>query len=147
MSDIEDKVQANSPFKSKPYLQKALTTIMDKAGLDPDVDYKIIDVEDDGDLGRTAEKPKKGEKPTFKMTLDPKKIKGKKDVLKKIDGLKSTYRKNFSFSDKVLIIKNIDNAKKMDLIKFFNPYKKVEDINEELGFDLDLYLMQKRAGL
>ena len=82
------------------------------------------------------------EKPTLKITLDPKKIKGDKAVEKKIEGLKSTYKKNFSFADKVLIIKNIDKAKKMDLIKFFSPYKKVEEVNEDFK-----KMMQLRAGI
>ena len=76
--------QANSPFKSKPYLQKALTTIMDKAGLDPDVDYKIVDVEVGDDLGRTAEKPKKEEVPPLTATLND---------LKQVEKLRKAYQK------------------------------------------------------
>ena len=113
--------------------------VMKSAGIDEET-YKL-DVKDD--IGKSPNiQPSSSSKPTFKITLDPKKIKGKKDVLKKIDGLKSTYRKNFSFSDKVLIIKNIDNAKKMDLIKFFSPYKKVEEVNEDFK-----KMMQIRAGI
>ena len=116
--------------------------VMKSAGIDKET-YKL-DVKDDIVKSPNIEPPSSS-KPTFKMTLDPKKIKGNKAVEKKIEGLKSTYKKNFSFADKVLVIKNIDKAKKLDLIGFFRPYQKVEDLKE--AFDFELYRMQRIANL
>jgi hypothetical protein len=113
--------------------------VMKSAGIDKET-YKL-NVKDDIVKSPNIEPPSSS-KPTFKMTLDPKKIKGNKAVEKKIEDLKSTYKKNFSFADKVLIIKNIDKAKKIDLIRFFSPYQKVEEVNEDFK-----KMMQLRAGI
>lgn len=121
----------------KDLIKKRIESIMNNAGVEFDTPIET-------ETTSTSTTPTT-EKPTLKITLDPKKIKGDKDVEKKIEGLKSTYKKNFSFADKVLVIKNIDKAKKLDLIGFFRPYQKVEDLKEE--FDFELYRMQRIANL
>ena len=85
---------------------------------------------------------------TFKITLDPKKIKANKensDAIKaRISQLKNTYEKNFSYSNNILTINNLPPEKKKDLINFFVPYQ-LKPINE--GFDLERYQMLRRAGI
>ena len=84
---------------------------------------------------------------TFKITLDPKKVRGNTVAVKNmIAGLKNTYDKNFDYSKNVLTISNIKPEKKIDLIKFFAPYKQTE-LTEGLDFDLERYQMLRRAGI
>jgi len=118
----------------KDLIKKRIESIMNNAGVEFDTPIET-------ETTSTSTTPTT-EKPTLKITLDPKKIKGNKAVEKKIEGLKSTYKKNFSFADKVLVIKNIDKAKKLDLIGFFRPYQKVEEVNEDFK-----KMMQLRAGI
>ena len=133
-----------NPYKTKPYLSKVLKTIMDNAG----VEYTLVDVEQDGgENAKTVEKPKPESSVSFKVTLDPKKIRGNTAPLRKmIDGLKATYGKNFDYSQSVLTINNIDPSKKKDLMVFFAPYKQ-SPIAENLGYDFERYQMLRRAGI
>lgn len=86
-------------------------------------------------------------KATFKITLDPKKIRGNTEPVKNmIAGLKNTYDKNFDYSKNVLTITNIKPEKKIDLIRFFAPYKQTE-ITENEDFDFERYQMLRRAGI
>jgi hypothetical protein len=89
-------------------------------------------------------------KATFKITLDPKKTRGNTEPVKNfknmIAGLKNTYDKNFDYSNNVLTITNIKPEKKMDLIRFFAPYKQTE-ITENEDFDFERYQMLRRAGI
>ena len=138
--------QDESPFNSRAYLDKVIKTIMDNAG----VKYSVVKVEP------KAREYKKGETEltpstptpsgvTFKVTLDPDKIKGKKkEINALITRLKNTYDKNFEYSNNVITINKVkDNTVKRDLMVMFAPYSKKAEapINEE-------YLrMQKLAGL
>jgi hypothetical protein len=133
-----------NPYKTKPYLSKVLKTIMDNAG----VEFKLIDIEQGGgDDAKTIEKPIDEPSVSFKVTLDPKKIRGNTTPLRKmIDGLKSTYGKNFDYSQSVLTINNIDPSKKKDLMVFFAPYKQ-STLAEDLGYDVEKYQMLRRAGI
>jgi hypothetical protein len=82
---------------------------------------------------------------TFKITLDPKKVRGNTNAVKNmIAGLKNTYDKNFDYSKNVLTISNIKPEKKIDLIKFFAPYKQTE-LNEEADWEMRRMLV--RAGI
>jgi hypothetical protein len=82
---------------------------------------------------------------TFKITLDPKKVRGNTNAVKNmIAGLKNTYDKNFDYSKNVLTITNIKPEKKIDLIKFFAPYKQTE-LTEEVDFEMRRMLV--RAGI
>jgi len=85
---------------------------------------------------------------TFKITLDPKKIKANKEnsdaIKSRIAQLKNTYEKNFSYSNNILTINNLPPEKKNDLINFFAPYQ-LKPINED--FDLERYQMLRRAGI
>jgi hypothetical protein len=55
-----------NPYKTKPYLSKVLTTIMDNAG----VDFKLVDVEQDVEAPKTVEKPKAEAVPPLSTTVN-----------------------------------------------------------------------------
>ena len=133
-----------SPYSSKPYLQKVLNAIMDKAG----VKYKLVDIErlDDED-SKTIEKPKKTSEEViaFADTLDQiEKIRSKfkeeigdvKSAKYETEPVKKDGKRRYK-----LTVTGISYDQKVKLII------KKGDLKEGMEFDLDLYLMQKRAGL
>lgn len=137
-----------SPYSSKPYLQKVLNTIMDSA----DIEYKLVDVERMDDTsdeeGEVIEKPEKKEVPPLTVT---------DDTRDKVEKIRSTFQKEIGdvptakydiepigTSDErkyKLTVTGIsaDQRKKLLIKKAM--------LKEGMEFDLDLHLMQKRAGL
>ena len=69
-----------NPYKTKPYLSKVLKTIMDNAG----VDFKLVDVEQDGEAPKTVEKPKADAVPPLSVTADD---------MDKIDKVRKAFQK------------------------------------------------------
>ena len=135
--------QKDSPFATKVYLEKVVKTIMDNAG----VKYHVVRIEPT-DVGTTpgVTKAEPSEATvSFKVTLDPAKIKGKRaEINGIIQRLKNTYDKNFEYSNNVIVISKVKNQQaKLDLIKLFAPYalKATPTINEEF------LRMQKLAGI
>ena len=132
---------------TKSLLGRRVETIMDNAGVafDKDTKYELSSTTPTQEPTPSLEpKPSVA---TFKITLDPKKIRGNTDAVKNmIAGLKNTYDKNFDYSKNVLTITNIKPEKKIDLIKFFAPYKQTE-LTEGLDFDFEKYQMLRRAGI
>lgn len=135
-----------SPYSSKPYLQKVLNTIMNKA----DVKYKLVDVErlDSDEEGEVLEKPKKEKVPPLTVTADS---------LDKIEKIRNQFKKEIG---DVATAKyetepvDIDGERKYKLIitgisvdQRKKLFIKKAMLKEEIEFNLDLYLMQKRAGL
>jgi hypothetical protein len=136
-----------SPYKPKKYLRKVISLIMDNAGVDFEEDKKFQLEPEAPTQEPTPSLEPKPSLVTFKITLDPKKIRGNTVAIKnKIEGLKNTYDKNFDYSKNVLTITNIKPEKKVDLIKFFAPYKQTE-LTEGLDFDFEQYQMLRRAGI
>ena len=135
--------QKDSPFATKAYLEKVVKTIMDNAG----VKYTVLKVEPkDTETVPGATKAAPSEATvTFKVTLGPAKIKGKRaDINNIIQRLKNTYDKNFEYSNNVITINKVKNQQvKLDLIKLFAPYalKATPTVNEEF------LRMQKLAGV
>ena len=133
-------------------IKKTVDTVMKNAGV-PEKEYKIKP-EDIKGSSLTKQEPSSPQpsaadssKVTFKVTLDPKKVRGNTEPVKKmIAGLKATYDKNFEYSNSVITIKNIAPEKKIDLIRFFAPYRQTE-VTESLDFDFDRYQMLRRAGI
>lgn len=136
-----------SPYKPKKYLRKVISLIMDNAGVDFEEDKKYqLEPETPAQEPNSSQEPKPSVA-TFKITLDPKKVRGNTVAVKNmIAGLKNTYDKNFDYSKNVLTISNIKPEKKIDLIRFFAPYKQTE-LTEGLDFDLERYQMLRRAGI
>ena len=135
--------QKDSPFATKAYLEKVVKTIMDNAG----VKYHVVRIEPT-DVGTTpgVTKAEPSEATvSFKVTLDPAKIKGKRaEINGLIQRLKNTYDKNFEYSNNVIVISKVKNQQaKLDLIKLFAPYalKATPTVNEEF------LRMQKLAGI
>ena len=139
-----------TPFKdskgkpvTKKFLEKVVKTIMDNAG----VKYTVLKVEPkDTETVPGATKTAPSETTvTFKVTLDPAKIKGKRTEINSIiQRLKNTYDKNFEYSNNVITINKVKNQQvKLDLIKLFAPYalKATPTVNEEF------LRMQKLAGV
>jgi hypothetical protein len=135
--------QKDSPFATKSYLEKVVKTIMDNAG----VKYSVLRVEPkDTETVPGATKAAPSEATvSFKVTLDPAKIKGKRaEINAIIQRLKNTYDKNFEYSNNVIVINKVKNQQaKLDLIKLFAPYalKATPTVNEEF------LRMQKLAGV
>ena len=135
--------QKDSPFATKSYLEKVVKTIMDNAG----VKYTVLKVEPkDTETVPGATKAAPSEATvSFKVTLDPAKIKGKRTETNGIiQRLKNTYDKNFEYSNNVITINKVKNQQvKLDLIKLFAPYalKATPTVNEEF------LRMQKLAGV
>jgi uncharacterized protein YktA (UPF0223 family) len=134
-----------NPFKTQSLLKSRIGTIMDNAG----VTYSEKKISQ-SDTGTTTPKTTQTNTPktipaTFKITLDPKKVRGNTNAVKNmIAGLKNTYDKNFDYSKNVLTISNIKPEKKIDLIQFFAPYKQTE-LNEEADWEMRRMLV--RAGI
>lgn len=134
-----------SPYSSKPYLQKVLTTIMDTA----EVKYKLVDIERlDDEEGETIEKPKKVKTPPLTVTANTlDKVEKIRDKFKKEIGDVPTAKYETEPVD-------VDGERKYKLIVTgLSPDQRKKLIikkamlKEDMGFDIDLHLMQKRAGL
>ena len=132
-----------SPFKKKPYLQKVLKTIMDKSGLE----YEIVDVEKTDEEGEVIKKPeKKVVSPLTFTSSDKNKVDRAKKIFRSTHGDIGKYEDS-SFKDENGNIQykiTITGLTQYQRDNFFNTKR---TIKEDLEFDLDLYLMQKRAGL
>ena len=146
----DDKIifpMKDSPYKGGKYLEKVITLIMDTAGV-KFTKPVLTQLDTTPTQEPTPSTEPKSSSTTFKITLDPKKIKANKensDAIKaRILQLKNTYEKNFSYSNNILTINNLPPEKKKDLINFFVPYQ-LKPINED--FDLERYQMLRRAGI
>jgi hypothetical protein len=146
----DDKIifpMKDSPYKGGKYLEKVITLIMDTAGV-KFTKPVLTQLDTTPTQEPTLSTEPKSSSTTFKITLDPKKIKANKensDAIKaRISQLKNTYEKNFSYSNNILTINNLPPEKKKDLINFFVPYQ-LKPINED--FDLERYQMLRRAGI
>ena len=133
-----------SPFHKKPYLQKVLKTIMDNSG----IEYDIVDVEKTDEEGEVIKKPEKKVTPPLSVTADSlnKVEKYRKQFQKEIGDVQSANYKTEPV--------DVDGEKKYKLVVTgLSPDQrqklliKKSTLKEDLEFDLDLYLMQKRAGL
>ena len=134
-----------SPYPSKPYLQKVLNTIMDKAG----VKYKLVDIERLDDEGsKTIEKPEKVKTPPLTVIAN---------TLDKIEKIRNKFKKEIGdvptakYETEPV---DVDGERKYKLIVTgLSPDQRKKLIvkkamlKEDMGFDIDLHLMQKRAGL
>ena len=134
----------NSPYKPKPYLQKVMKTIMDNSGLE----YEIVDVEKTDDEGEVIKKPEKKVTPPLSVTAD---------TLDKVEKIRSQFQKEIgdvpSANYKTEPV-DVDGGRKYKLVVTgISPDQrqklliKKASLKEGVEFDLDLYLMQKRAGL
>jgi len=134
----------NSPYKPKPYLQKVLKTIMDNSGLE----YNIVDVEKLDDKGEVIKKPEKKVTPPLSATAD---------TLDKVEKIRSQFQKEIGdvptakYTTEPI---DVDGKRKYKLVVTgISPDQrqklliKKASLKEGVEFDLDLYLMQKRAGL
>jgi len=146
----DDKIifpMKDSPYKGGKYLEKVITLIMDTAGV-KFTKPVLTQLDTTPTQEPTLPTEPKSSSTTFKITLDPKKIKANKEnsdaIKSRIAQLKNTYEKNFSYSNNILTINNLPPEKKNDLITFFAPYQ-LKPINED--FDLERYQMLRRAGI
>ena len=134
----------NSPYKPKPYLQKVLKTIMDNSGLE----YNIVDVEKTDDAGEVIKKPEKKVTPPLSVTAD---------TLDKVEKIRSQFQKEIGDVPTAKYTTepvDVDGERKYKLVVTgISPDQrqklliKKASLKEGVEFDLDLYLMQKRAGL
>ena len=133
--------QANSPYKSKPYLQKALTTIMDKAGLSEPDDYKF-----DEDISNgTLKKSKKEEVPQLTAVLND---------LKQVEKLRKAYQEEIGdVKSAVYKTEKVDGKYKLIVTGLTSPLRKklfnikalfTQNLKEENEFSR---AMQIRAGI
>ena len=133
-----------SPYKPKPYLQKVMKTIMDNSGLE----YDIVDVEKTDDSGEVIKKPEKKVVPPLSAmadTLD--KVEKIRDQFKKEIGDVPTAKYETEPVD-------VDGKRKYKLVVTgISPDQrqklliKKASLKEDMEFDLELFQMQKRAGL
>ena len=134
----------NSPYKPKAYLQKVMKTIMDNSGLE----YEIVDVEKTDDEGEVIKKPEKKVTPPLSVTAD---------TLDKVEKYRSQFQKEIgdvpSANYKTEPV-TIDGERKYKLVVTgISPDQrqklliKKASLKEGIEFNLDLHLMQKRAGL
>ena len=134
----------NSPYKPKPYLQKVMKTIMDNSGLE----YEIVDVEKTDDAGEVIKKPEKKVTPPLSVTAD---------TLDKVEKIRSQFQKEIGdvpTANYTTEPVEVDGERKYKLVVTgISPDQrqklliKKASLKEGIEFDLDLYLMQKRAGL
>ena len=134
----------NSPYKPKAYLQKVMKTIMDNSGLE----YEIVDVEKTDDAGEVIKKPEKKITPPLSVTAD---------TLDKVEKIRSQFQKEIGdvpTANYTTEPVDVDGKRKYKLVVTgISPDQrqklliKKASLKEGLEFDLDLYLMQKRAGL
>ena len=133
-----------NPYKTKPYLSKVLKTIMDNAG----VDFKLVDVEQDGEAPKTVEKPKADAVPPLSVTADS---------MDKIDKVRKAFQKEIGDVPTAkyeteaveteagrqykLVVTGISADQRKKLLV------KKSTLKEEMEFDFDLYRMKKLAGL
>ena len=134
----------NSPYKPKAYLQKVMKTIMDNSGLE----YEIVDVEKTDDAGEVIKKPEKKVVPPLSAMADS---------LDKVEKIRKQFQKEIgdvpSANYKTEPVE-VDGKRKYKLVVTgISPDQrqklliKKASLKEGIEFDLDLYLMQKRAGL
>jgi len=134
--------QKESPYKTRAYLDKVIKTIMDNGG----VNYRILKVEPTvSDKNIEPTKAPKEDTVSFKVTIDPTKLKGqRKEFNSLITRLKNTYDKNFSYEGGVVNISKVKNQMaKIDLIKLFAPFSK----KAETPMNEETLRMQKLAGI
>jgi len=134
----------NSPYKPKAYLQKVMKTIMDNSGLE----YNIIDVEKTDDKGEVIKKPEKKVTPPLSATAD---------TLDKVEKIRSQFQKEIGDVPTAKYTTepvDVDGKRKYKLVVTgISPDQrqklliKKASLKEGIEFDLDLHLMQKRAGL
>ena len=134
----------NSPYKPKAYLQKVMKTIMDNSGLE----YEIVDVEKTDDAGEVIKKPEKKVTPPLSVTAD---------TLDKVEKIRSQFQKEIGdvpTANYTTEPVTVDDERKYKLVVTgISPDQrqklliKKASLKEGIEFDLDLYLMQKRAGL
>tara|TARA_R100001509_G_scaffold56174_1_gene31037 strand:- start:736 stop:1746 length:1011 start_codon:yes stop_codon:yes gene_type:complete len=134
----------NSPYKPKAYLQKVMKTIMDNSGLE----YEIVDVEKTDDKGEVIKKPEKKVTPPLSVTAD---------TLDKVEKIRSQFQKEIGdvpTANYTTEPVEVDGKRKYKLVVTgISPDQrqklliKKASLKEGVEFDLDLYLMQKRAGL
>jgi len=134
----------NSPYKPKAYLQKVMKTIMDNSGLE----YEIVDVEKTDDAGEVIKKPEKKVTPPLSVTAD---------TLDKVEKIRSQFQKEIGdvpTANYTTEPVEVDGERKYKLVVTgISPDQrqklliKKASLKEGIEFDLDLYLMQKRAGL
>ena len=134
----------NSPYKPKAYLQKVMKTIMDNSGLE----YEIVDVEKTDDAGEVIKKPEKKVTPPLSVTAD---------TLDKVEKIRSQFQKEIGdvpTANYTTEPVDVDGGRKYKLVVTgISPDQrqklliKKASLKEGVEFDLDLYLMQKRAGL
>ena len=134
----------NSPYKPKAYLQKVMKTIMDNSGLE----YEIVDVEKTDDAGEVIKKPEKKITPPLSVTAD---------TLDKVEKIRSQFQKEIGdvpTANYTTEPVDVDGKRKYKLVVTgISPDQrqklliKKASLKEGIEFDLDLYLMQKRAGL
>lgn len=133
-----------SPFKKKPYLQKVLKTIMDNSGLE----YEIVDVEKTDDAGEVIKKPEKKVTPPLSAMADS---------LDKVEKIRKQFQKEIgdvpSANYKTEPVE-VDGKRKYKLVVTgISPDQrqklliKKASLKEGVEFDLELFQMQKRAGL
>ena len=154
--DIDgDKIvfpSAKNAWGSKELIKRRIKTIMGNAGVEfkEDTTYQLPD-ETPTQEPTLSPEPKPAGPSVLTLTLDPTKIKGKKNELNAIIKLlKNTYEKNFDYNEDTNVIK-IANIKpeRRDIVRsqFGNFLKKTDPIKESLDFDLERYQMLRRAGI
>ena len=133
-----------SPYKPKPYLQKVMKTIMDNSGLE----YDIVDVEKTDDSGEVIKKPEKKVVPPLSAMAD---------TLDKVEKIRSQFQKEIGdvptakYETEPV---DVDGKRKYKLVVTgISPDQrqklliKKATLKEDMEFDLELFQMQKRAGL
>lgn len=134
----------NSPYKPKPYLQKVLKTIMDNSGLE----YDIVDVEKTDEEGEVIKKPEKKVVPPLSAMADS---------LDKVEKIRSQFQKEIGDVPTAKYTTepvDVDGKRKYKLVVTgISPDQrqklliKKATLKEDMEFDLELFQMQKRAGL
>jgi hypothetical protein len=134
----------DNPYKTKPYLSKVLKTIMDNA----EVDFKLVDVEQDVEAPKTVEKPKAESVPPLSYTAD---------TLDKAEKARSVFQKEIgdvpTAKYEIEPIK-ADGETKYKLVvtgisadQRAKLFTKKTTLKEEQDFDLERYQMLRRAGI
>jgi len=133
-----------SPYKPKPYLQKVMKTIMDNSGLE----YEIVDVEKTDDTGEVIKKPEKKVVPPLSVTAD---------TLDKVEKIRNQFKKEIGdvpTANYTTEPVDVDGKRKYKLVVTgISPDQrqkllvKKATLKEDMEFDLELFQMQKRAGL
>jgi len=142
-----------SPYKPKKYLRKVISLIMDNAGVDFEEDkkFQLEPEESSPESTQPTPTPTAAGPSVLTITLDPAKIKGKKNELNAIiKPLKNTYDKNFDYDQEngVIKITNIKPERRADVRSQFAKFLKPQSpVKESLDFDFERYQMLRRAGI